>query len=174
MTPVCFVNCPFCNTSMDIPKELINQIVLCPNCKEELCFSEEDFIEFQKKSDQIEVQKIEAEERLEAQKTEELKQKIEAEERLEAQKTEELKQKIEAIERSERTKTEYRFLILKIEEIESTLNRLWLNEGWHVVSQSTVFLSEQSLGIGSFTGSTRTEGIAYTLKRERKISFTTP
>ena len=113
------VNCPFCEAPLEISEESINQIFLCPKCKEEICFFEEDLVN--------------------------------------AEKTQRL---------AERTKIEYRFLILELDNIESTLNRLWRNEGWEVVSQSTVFLSENSLGVGGFSGGTRKEGIAFTLKRE--------
>ena len=41
-------------------------------------------------------------------------------------------------------------------------------EGWHVVSQSTVFLSETSGGLLGIAGRTRQEGILYTLEREKR------
>ena len=71
--------------------------------------------------------------------------------------------------REERMKTEYSFIILKFDEVETSLNHLWQEEGWQVVSQSTVFLSETSAGMFGCSGSTRTEGIAYTLKREKIV-----
>lgn len=119
--------CPFCNTPVEISNEFINQIVVCPHCKEEICFSEEELVDAERA-------------------------KIIAE-----------KAKIEA----ERSKTEYRFLILELDKIEYTLNRLWREDGWQVVSQSTVLLSESSLGVGGFSAGTKKEGIAFTLKREK-------
>ena len=115
-------NCPFCNTPVKITQELLNQVLCCPNCREEICFSEEDFAEEEKRQAQL-----------------------------------------------ERLKIEYRFIILKLNEVEETLNYLWQDEGWQVVSQSTVFLSESSGGIGGLSAGTRTEGIAYTLKREKSV-----
>ena len=118
--------CPFCNVPVEISKESLNQIVICPNCKEEICFSEEDLVDAERARTVLEKAKIAA----------------------------------------ERARVEYRFLILELDNVEYTLNRLWRDEGWQVVSQSTVFLSESSLGVGGFSGSTRKEGIAFTLKRE--------
>ena len=103
------------------------------NCREEICFSEEDFAEEEKRLAAIRREKIKKQAQL------------------------------------ERIKTEYCFIILKFADVEETLNRLWQDEGWQVVSQSTVFLSESSGGIGGFSAGTRTEGIAYTLKREKIV-----
>ena len=122
--------CPFCNVTVEISKESLNQIVICPNCKEEVCFSEEDLVDAERARIVSEKAKIDA----------------------------------------ERARIEYRFLILEFDNIEYTLNRLWRDEGWQVISQSTVFLSESNLGVGGFSGGTRKEGIAFTLKRE--IQFT--
>ena len=71
----------------------------------------------------------------------------------------------ESANREERKRTEYRFLILELKrgDIERELNRLYRDQGWEVVSQSTVFLSEDHHDMRDVT---RKEGIAFTLKRE--------
>ena len=145
-------NCPFCNTSIKITKELVNQVVICPNCNEEVCFSDDDLFDIdslEKTRHLAEIQLAEA-------------QQAEAKRAAAAKRLAEIQY--------QRSQTEYRFIILEFDKIENTLNYLWQHEGWQVVSQSTVFLSENSVGIGGFAGSTRKEGIAYTLKRE-KISL---
>ena len=62
---------------------------------------------------------------------------------------------------------EYKAVILEIKstgEMSRELNK-YASEGWHVVSQSTVFLSETS-GLMGLSGGTRQEGILYTLCRK--------
>ena len=143
----CKANCPLCNSAIEFSIDLLDTIILCPCCKEEICFSEKDIIEFSEAvKKRIEAKKIE----------EEVKQK-------------QAQQRIAERKKQERFKQEYRFIILKFEEIENTLNHLLHNEGWQVVSQSTVFLSETSAGFGSLERGTKTEGIAYTLKKEKIV-----
>ena len=75
----------------------------------------------------------------------------------------------ESAKREERKRTEYRFLVLELGRnqhggaIERELNRLYRDQGWEVVSQSTVFLSEDHRDMRDVK---RKEGIAFTLKRE--------
>ncbi len=128
--------CPLCNSAVEFSSDLLDKIIVCSNCKEEIVFSENYIIDF------LEV----------ARKEEELKREA-----------------IRQRKREERAQTEYCFIILKFNDIDKTLNNLWLNEGWQVVSQSTVFLSESSSGFGGLSSGSRTEGIAYTLKREKIV-----
>ena len=139
--------CPLCNSAVEFSSDLLDKIIVCSNCKEEIVFSENDIIDF------LEV----------VRKEEELKREA-------ARKEEELKREaIRQRKREERAQTEYCFIILEFSDIGKTLNNLWLNEGWQVVSQSTVFLSESSAGFGGLSNGSRTEGIAYTLKREKIV-----
>lgn len=143
----CAANCPFCNSVVKFSTDLLNTIILCPNCNGEVCFFENDILEFS----EAEKRKKEANER----------EAYVARQREIGRLNQQKKQ--------ERAKTEYRFVVLAIEDVEKKLNNLWINEGWQVVSQSTVFLSELSAGLGGISAGARTEGIAYTLKREKNI-----
>ena len=143
----CAANCPFCNSAIEFSIDLLDTIVLCPVCQEEICLSKNDIIDFS-----------------EAKRREEKFQQ----ENVEIEKRELLKLK-QLKEKQKRSRTEYRFIVLKFEDVETTLNHLWHNEGWQVVAQSTVFLSETSASLGGLGGGTKTEGIAYTLKREKDI-----
>ena len=157
----CTANCPFCNSAIEFSIDLLDTIILCPCCKEEICFSENDIIEFSEAGKKrIETKKREEEAR---------QKEIQAQQRIaEVAKQKEIA-RLNQQKKQERCKTEYRFIVLKFEDVETTLNRLWRNEGWQVVAQSTVFLSETSASLGGIGGGTKTEGIAYTLKREKDI-----
>ncbi len=62
----------------------------------------------------------------------------------------------------ERTPLKVKFVILPFDRVETELNRLY-GEGWHVVSQSTVFWKEESK---PFRGeAAREERIAFVLSR---------
>lgn len=63
----------------------------------------------------------------------------------------------------------YKCLVLKFNDAEEFLNTLSF-DGWEVVSHSTVFLSESSIGIWGASGSTREEGIAVILSKEEFIT----
>ena len=60
--------------------------------------------------------------------------------------------------------------MLEVDDTEKMSKKLSAQaaEGWHVVSQSTVFLSETSGGLLGIAGGTRQEGILYTLEREKR------
>ena len=60
---------------------------------------------------------------------------------------------------------EYKVVILEVgntDKMSMELNK-YAADGWQVVSQSTVFLSETSAGLMGLAGGTRQEGILYTL-----------
>ena len=63
-------------------------------------------------------------------------------------------------------KSSFKFIIAQFDEVEEILNMLYRQEGWYVVSQSTVFLSETSGGIGGFGAGTREEGLALILRKD--------
>jgi hypothetical protein len=65
---------------------------------------------------------------------------------------------------------EYKVIMLEVDDTEKLSKKLSAQaaEGWHDVSQSTVFLSEASGGLMGFSGGTRQEGILYTLEREKR------
>lgn len=65
-----------------------------------------------------------------------------------------------------RKKSRFKFVIAKFDEVEGLINMLYQKEGWYVISQSTVFLSETSGGIGGFGAGTREEGIAMILRKD--------
>jgi len=161
----CAANCPFCNSAIEFSIDLLDTIVLCPVCQEEICLSKNDIIDFseaKRREEKFQQEKAEIEKR-ELLKLKQLKEKKAEIEKRELLKLKQLKEK------QERSRTEYRFIVLKFEDVETTLNHLWHNEGWQVVAQSTVFLSETSASWGGLGGGTKTEGIAYTLKREKDI-----
>ena len=61
-------------------------------------------------------------------------------------------------------KSSFKFVVAKFDEVEELINTLYKQEGWYVVSQSTVFLSETP---GIFTStSTREEGLALILRKD--------
>ena len=67
-----------------------------------------------------------------------------------------------ASDHPERRPSKVKFVILAFDRVESELNRLY-EEGWHVVSQSTVFWKEESR---PFRGeAAREERIAFLLSR---------
>ena len=64
---------------------------------------------------------------------------------------------------------EYKVVILEVgntDKMSMELNK-YAADGWQVVSQSTVFLSETSAGLMGLAGGTRQEGILYTLCRKK-------
>ena len=64
---------------------------------------------------------------------------------------------------------EYKVVILEVKstgDMSSELNK-YASDSWHVVSQSTVFLSETSNGLPGLSGGIRQEGILYTLCRKK-------
>lgn len=64
---------------------------------------------------------------------------------------------------------EYKVVILEVAaapEMTRQLN-LYVREGWRVISQSTIFISETSAGLMGLGGGTKQEGILYTLEREK-------
>ena len=65
---------------------------------------------------------------------------------------------------------EYKTIMLEVDDTENMSEKLNAQaaEGWRVVSQSTVFLSETSGGLMGLSGGTRQEGIFYTLEREKR------
>ena len=62
----------------------------------------------------------------------------------------------------ERTQLKVKFVILAFDRVEAELNRLYA-EGWHVVSQSTVFWKEESKPLRGEAA--REERIAFVLSR---------
>ena len=63
----------------------------------------------------------------------------------------------------------YKVVILEVgntDKMSMELNK-YASDGWQVVSQSTVFLSETSAGLMGLAGGTRQEGILYTLCRKK-------
>ena len=59
-------------------------------------------------------------------------------------------------------KSRFKFVIARFDEVEGLLNLLYREEGWYVISQSTIFLSETP----GFASSTREEGLALILRRD--------
>jgi DNA-directed RNA polymerase subunit RPC12/RpoP len=68
-------------------------------------------------------------------------------------------------------KIEYKTAVIEIDEPDKMAEQLnlYAKDGWLVVSQSTIFLSEGSIGLYGFGAGTRREGILYTFKREKKV-----
>ena len=69
-------------------------------------------------------------------------------------------------EAESRRKSKFKFVIAKFDDVERIVNTLYKEEGWYVVSQSTVFLSETSGGIGGFGAGTREEGLALIFRKD--------
>ena len=59
-------------------------------------------------------------------------------------------------------KSSFKFVVAKFDEVEELINTLYKQEGWYVVSQSTVFISDTP---GIFTN-TREEGLALILRKD--------
>lgn len=57
-------------------------------------------------------------------------------------------------------------MVVEFKDAEEIINHLWQSEGWYVVSQSTVFLSESSGGWGGLSAGTKTEGLALVFRRD--------
>ena len=70
------------------------------------------------------------------------------------------------IETEPQRKSRFKFVIAKFDDVERIVNTLYKEEGWYVVSQSTVFLSETSGGIGGFGAGTREEGLALIFRKD--------
>lgn len=77
-----------------------------------------------------------------------------------------LNQKIENVNVAPPPCNEYKFIVVEMGNVEAALNFL-LKEGWYVVSQSTVLVSEKKNGLQGIVGTVKKEGIAYTLARQK-------
>ena len=65
-----------------------------------------------------------------------------------------------------RKKSRFKFIIAKFDEVEGLLNLLYREEGWYVISQSTVFWSQTSGSIGGFGAGTREDRLALILRKD--------
>ena len=140
------VTCPLCSKTLFISEENIDNIIICPFCHEEVCFAMED-VELERK-----MQK-----ELEMKKREEQKRKQEEDERI-------LEERNRILKKEARKKTSFKFVIAKFNEVEELVNALYREEGWYVISQSTVFIGETP---GIFTNtSTREEGLALIFRKD--------
>lgn len=65
-------------------------------------------------------------------------------------------------------KIEYKTAVIEIDEPDKMAEQLnlYAKDGWLVVSQSTIFLSEGEVGFFGIESGTRKEGILYTFKKE--------
>lgn len=65
-------------------------------------------------------------------------------------------------------KIEYKTAVIEIDEPDKMAEKLnlYAKDGWIVVSQSTIFLSEGGVGFLGIESGTRKEGILYTFKKE--------
>ena len=70
------------------------------------------------------------------------------------------------IETVTQRKSKFNFLIVKFDDVERIVNSLYREEGWYVISQSTVFLSESSGSIAGFGAGTREEGLALIFRKD--------
>ena len=59
-------------------------------------------------------------------------------------------------------KSRFKFVIARFNEVEGLLNMLYRQEGWYVISQSTVFWGETP----GFSSSTREERLALILRKD--------
>lgn len=65
-----------------------------------------------------------------------------------------------------RIKSRFKFVIARFDEVEGLINLLYRQEGWYVISQSTVFISETETP-GFFSNSnTREEGLALIFRKD--------
>ncbi len=140
------VTCSHCSQKLTISEEQIDSIYVCPHCHEELCFSMED-IEMERK-----MQK-------------ELEEKIQEENnRIREENIRIQEENIRSLKIQSRRKTSFKFVIAKFNEVEKIVNSLYQEDGWYVVSQSTVFLSESSEVI--FGTGRREEGLALIFRKD--------
>ncbi len=142
------VTCPHCSQKLTISEEHIDNICLCPHCHEEVCFNMED-IELEKKM-QMDLEK----------KIQEENNRI-REKNIRIQEENKRRLKMQS-----RRKTSFKFIIAKFNDVERIVNMLYWEEGWYVISQSTVFLSESSGSIGGFGSGRREEGLALILRKD--------
>ena len=80
----CAANCPFCNSAIEFSIDLLDTIVLCPVCQEEICLSKNDIIDFseaKRREEKFQQDKAEIEKR-ELLKLKQLKEKQERSRRL--------------------------------------------------------------------------------------------
>lgn len=175
-------HCPHCGQPIEADDRLKNQISQCPTCGKNIiinqpndrfdiflcdycktiCSREKEFRELTYKCEKCKKKFSPILGKWALQQ-----EKIEEEKNLKEQELKRQEQLLELHQKQQVwSKTSYKVLILKFNEAEKIINMLAHQEGWRVISHSTVFLSESTAGFGGFEAATRKEGLAVILQKD--------
>lgn len=158
--------CPHCIQKIEAPAEYSGSEIICPTCQKTLICPEQENVQPKKGSPSMkEIFKNAG--KFYWQSCPHCNEFVKIEQYLDGYEVSCPKCKQDFIAQNQnknQCQVEYKFQIFEFDEIPQGLSAL-AADGWEVVSQSTIFLSEGSAGLLGISGGTRTEGIGYTLKR---------